>query len=215
MICVADKEKLKELFQKDWEKHYKVKALTDKGFVRKKCKNCGNHFWTVDSSRELCADATCVSYEFIGRPTKRFGYVETWKEIEKYFTKRGHTSVSRFPTVCRWRDDLYFTNASIIDFQPYVVTGEVKPPANPLIIPQACVRSVDIGNVGVTGRHYTSFIMFGQHAFNTKETGLFYWKDECLNYDYDFVTSVLGAKKDEVVFQEEWEKRLNELLAEE
>ena len=39
-------------------------------------------------------------------------------------------------------------------------------PANPLVVPQICLRFSDIENVGVTGRHFTSFTMAGQTAFN-------------------------------------------------
>ena len=65
----------------------------------------------------------------------------------------------------RWREDTDFVQASIYDFQPYVVSGEVEPPANPLVIPQFCLRFNDIDNVGITGAHYTGFVMIGQHAF--------------------------------------------------
>lgn len=200
---MVSKEELKGLFSKEWKKHYRVDFLVQKGFERAQCRSCRKFFWTLDGERKTCADAGCMGYQFIGQPTTRLGYVETWKEIERYFQKKGHTSIKRFPVVSRWRDDLYFTNASIIDFQPYVVTGEVEPPANPLIVPQHCLRFTDLGNVGVTGRHYTGFVMFGQHAFNTPKTKLFYWKDQALEHDYNYVTKILGVKPLDVVFQEE------------
>ena len=128
--------------------------------------------------------------------------METWKKIEEYFTKHGHTSLEAYPTVARWRDDLYFTIASISDFQPYAVSGEVEPPANPLIIPQQCIRFPDISNVGVTGRHYTTFVMVGQHAFNTKKTGQFYWKDEAITHDLGYL-SHLGIDEKHLVFNED------------
>ena len=164
-----DKNVLREQFTKDWKKHYELDFLKKKGFQRKQCVSCKRFFWTIDQGRTKCADASCIGYEFIGKGTSKLDYVETWQEIEKYFKKTGHSSIKRFPTIARWRDDLFFTNASIIDFQPYVVNGETEPPANPLIVPQACIRFGDITNVGVTGAHYTSFIMFGQHAFNSKK----------------------------------------------
>jgi alanyl-tRNA synthetase len=197
------KKELKEKFEKEWKIHYNLDFFKEKGFIRKKCEKCGTNFWTIDENRKTCADSTCVGYEFIGEKTKKLQYVETWKETEKYFSKQGHTSIKRYPTVSRWRDDLYFTNASIIDFQPYVVNGEIEPPANPLIVPQTCIRFGDVNNVGVTGRHYTCFVMFGQHAFNTKKTGLFYWKEEAIKDNYNYVLKVLGAKEKDLVFQED------------
>ncbi len=200
---MIDKKELRARFQKDWKKHYDIKSLKEKGFSRQKCRKCGRYFW-APAERERCADPACIGYEFIGNaPSKRrLGYVETWNEVKKYFTSHGHGYVAPYPTVARWRDDLYFTIASINDFQPYVVNGELEPPSNPLIVPQPCIRFGDIGNVGVTGRHYTNFVMVGQHAFNTEKTGLFYWKDEALLHDIEYLKG-LGIGEKELVFIED------------
>ncbi len=199
----VDKGKLRLEFGKNWEKHYKLNALTEKGFKRQQCKKCKRYFWAIEE-RDYCADPSCIGYQFIGNsPAERnLSYVETWKEIEKYFVKHGHESIKPFPTVARWRDDLYFTLASINDFQPYVVNGEIEPIANPLIVPQPCIRFNDIDNVGVTGRHYTNFVMIGQHAFNTEKTGLFYWKEDAIEHDIGYLT-YLGIPLEEIVFQED------------
>ncbi|VVB57265.1 Alanine--tRNA ligase [uncultured archaeon] len=200
---MVDKQQLRAQFAQDWQKHYDVPVLRDRGYRRQKCQSCGTHFWSLQP-RTHCADSACIGYEFIGNPAsqKKLSYVETWREIEKYFTKQGHTSLPAYPTVARWRDDLYFTIASISDFQPYVVSGEMPPPANPLIVPQTCIRFGDLTNVGVTGRHYTNFVMFGQHAFNTQKTGLFYWKNEALSHDIAYLKA-LGLPEEEFVFKED------------
>jgi len=200
---MADKAQLREQFSKEWQKHYELDILKQKGFSRKKCKSCGYHFWSKDE-REVCADSSCIGYEFIGNApsNKKLSYTGTWKEISKYFTKHKHTEIKPYPTVARWRDDLYFTIASINDFQPYVVNGEMPPPANPLIVPQPCIRFSDLTNVGVTGRHYTNFVMFGQCAFNSKKTGLFYWKEEAITHDIEYLKA-LGLPEDELVFKED------------
>ena len=79
--------------------------------------------------------------------------------------------------------------ASIYDFQPFVVSGEVEPPANPLVVPQFCLRFNDIDNVGITGAHYTGFVMIGQHAFvQPKEDGA--WQPN--NHEYGFIPVVPG-----------------------
>ena len=200
---MANKEELRARFRKDWQKHYDIGVLKEKGFTRQMCKKCNRAFW-APNEREYCADPSCIGYEFIGNaPSKRkLGYVETWEEIKKYFTSKGHGYITPYPTVARWRDDLYFTIASINDFQPYVVNGELEPPANPLIVPQPCIRFGDIANVGVTGRHYTNFVMVGQHAFNTEKTGLFYWKDQALGHDIEYLNA-LGVKAEDLVFIED------------
>ena len=198
-----DKNALRAEFRRDWEKHYKVSALLERGYSRQQCAKCKRFFWSVEE-RKTCSDASCMGYAFIGKKMakKPLGYVETWKKIEEYFTKNGHTSLEAYPTVARWRDDLYFTVASINDFQPYVVSGELEPPANPLIVPQQCIRFPDISNVGVTGRHYTTFVMVGQHAFNTRKTGDFYWKDEAITHDLNYLAH-LGIEEKHLVFNED------------
>ncbi len=200
---MVNKNELRERFSKEWEKHYALDVLKERGYQRHKCKKCGKHFWSLDD-RDVCADPQCVGYEFIGNPpsNQKLGYVETWEKIKHYFTTHGHTYVEPYPTVARWRDDLYFTIASISDFQPYVVNGELEPPGNPLIVPQPCIRFGDISNVGCTGRHYTNFVMIGQHAFNTDKTGLFYWKNEAIEHDINYVNS-LGVKEEDLVFIED------------
>lgn len=199
----VDKDALRKQFAAEWEKHYQLKILQERGFSRKKCKKCSRMFWSRQE-REFCGDASCIGYQFIGSAPvkKKLGYIDTWKSIEKYFTSAGHGYIKPYPTVARWRDDLYFTIASINDFQPYVVNGELEPPANPLIVPQTCIRFPDISNVGVSGRHYTNFVMIGQHAFNNKKTGLFYWKEEAMEHDLNYLKA-LGISEDEIIFQED------------
>lgn len=199
----VNKDELKKQFTKDWEKHYKLKVLIERGFKRQACQKCSRNFWS-QSERDFCADPSCIGYQFIGNTPvkKKLDYIDTWKTVEKYFTKNGHGYVKPYPTVARWRDDLYFTVASINDFQPYVVNGELEAPANPLIVPQPCIRFPDISNVGVSGRHYTNFVMIGQCAFNTEKTGLKYWKEEAIMHDINYLKE-LGIPEHELVFMED------------
>ncbi len=198
------KKQVRSMFEKNWKEHYQVDALTKLGYERKICTNCKKPFWT-NTNRDVCAESTCQSRDFIGKKTKGYTYTETWKKTEKFFEDNGHTSIPRYPVIPRWRNDLYFTNASIIDFQPYVVNGEVKPPADPLIVPQTSIRFGDLTNVGITGTHYTTFVMFGQHAFNTDPKKP-YWKNEALSLDFEYLTKIIGVKeKDLVFFEDVWE----------
>ena len=73
-------------------------------------------------------------------------------------------------------------------------------PFNPLIVPQICLRFSDIANVGVTGRHYTSFCMIGQHALANSKG---YWRDRCVEMDFKLLTEEFGIDKKEVVFKED------------
>ena len=153
--------------------------------------------------REFCPEPPCSTYTFLGDPPtkRRIGYVEAWRLIESFFVERGHTSIKRYPVVCRWRPDLYFTVASIVNFQR-IEGGRVvfELPANPLIVPQVCLRFNDIPSVGVTGRHYTSFCMIGQHSI---ADGQGYWKDRCIDLDFELLVRVFGVPKEEIIFVED------------
>ncbi len=198
-----DKKEILKEFSSDSDRYYKVKLFEEQGFVRKPCSECGRFFWTLDSGRDMCPEDADDTYSFIGEPptTKRFDYTQAWKQVEEFFVKNNHTSVSRYPVVCRWRDDLYFTIASIVDFQRVMGSKVVfEFPANPLVVPQTCLRFKDLENVGVTGRHFSSFCMIGQHSVPNEDG---YWKDECVDLDYRLLTDQFGIKREEVVFVED------------
>ena len=198
-----DKKEILKEFSSDSDRYYKVKLFEEQGFVRKACTKCGRFFWTLDSGRDKCPEDADDTYSFIGEPptTKRFDYTQAWKQVEEFFVKNNHTSVSRYPVVCRWRDDLYFTIASIVDFQRVMGSKVVfEFPANPLVVPQTCLRFKDLENVGVTGRHFSSFCMIGQHSIPDNNG---YWKDECVDLDFRLLTEQFGIKKEEVVFVED------------
>ncbi len=198
-----DKKGILKEFSADPEKYYNVKLFQEQGFVRKACTKCGRFFWTLNGDSNLCPDDGTDTYSFIGEPptSKRFDYTQAWKQVEEFFVKNNHTSVSRYPVVCRWRDDLFFTIASVVDFQRVMGSKVVfEFPANPLVVPQTCLRFKDLENVGVTGRHFSSFCMIGQHS--VPDLGG-YWKDECVDLDFRLLTNQFGIKKEEVVFVED------------
>jgi alanyl-tRNA synthetase len=186
---------------------YSLPFFKELGYVRKLCPRCGGHFWTQISDQETCGEATsegCASYTFINdSPTRKsYGLREMREAFLSFFEKHGHTRIKPYPVVARWRDDIYLTHASIIDFQPYVTDGIVPPPANPLVISQPCIRLVDIANTGPTfGRHFTIFEMGGAHAFNYPDKEV-YWKDQTVRYHHGWVTEDLGVKSGEVVYKE-------------
>ena len=153
--------------QKNPEKHYPVKALKELNFTRSQCSTCKNYFWSIQK-KSTCGDSACAGgFKFVNNSPakKKLDYIETWQQFAKIHKSLGYTPIKRYPVVARWNPTTDFTIASIAAFQPFVVSGEIPPPANPLVIPQFCVRFNDIDNVGITGAHYVGFIMMGQHAF--------------------------------------------------
>jgi len=201
----TDKEVKKDFkvkASKDPDKYYATGVLKEEGFERKQCKTCNIHFWTTTNS-DICGDPACSGgFRFINAAIakKKLDYIGVWKEFSKFFKARGYTPIKRYPVVARWRDDTDFVQASIYDFQPYVVSGEIKPPANPLVVPQFCLRFNDIDNVGITGAHYTGFIMIGQHAFVPPEE----WdQDKYFKDLLAWFTDGLGLPKDELTLHED------------
>lgn len=197
------KESLMEKFRKTPEKYWGAELFKEKGFERKKCSSCNKYFWTLDPERTLCGDPPCENYGFIGETPSnvKWDYVSAWKAFERFFMKNGHSSVPRYPVIDRWRPDLFFTIASIQDFQRLDKGNMVfEYPANPLIVPQVCLRFPDIQNVGVTGRHHTSFVMSGQHAFGHPNDG--YFKDRCLELNFEFLSKVMGIPEKELTYVE-------------
>ncbi|HEV8289856.1 MAG TPA: alanine--tRNA ligase [Candidatus Norongarragalinales archaeon] len=192
---------LREEFAKDHQKHYSVPLFEREGFKRKTCLFDGKGYWTASDAPD-CGDSSHTPYSFFKDKPVRYEYAKFWEKFADFFRKQGHSVIPRYPVLSRWRDDLYFTIASIVDFQR-VENGKIvfEYPANPLVVPQMCLRFGDIANVGVTGRHMTGFMMAGQHAFNPPKQG--YWKEECIELNYKFLRDVLQIPKEEIIYSEE------------
>lgn len=196
---------LSEAFAKDSSRYYSVELFKKNEFSRKMCRTCGHAFWST-SEESNCGDSSHNPYSFIGkrREGEQLDYAAFWKKFASFWKKAGHEVIPRYPVISRWRDDLYFTIASIVDFQR-LERGKVvfEYPANPLMVPQICLRFVDIANVGVTGRHLSCFTMAGQHAFQSKGKKDGYWMDECIQHNYNLLTQVLKIPKNEITYVED------------
>lgn len=57
-------------------------------------------------------------------------------------------------------------------------------------------------NIGITGRHYSGFIMQGIQVFN-KPGDYKFFKDECLEFNYDFLIKELKIDPEEITFIED------------
>ena len=202
-----EKSEILAEFSSDPDRYYRVALFGDEGFERAACARCGRFFWSTVPRSECPDHDRASAYSFIGDPPtpRRLDYAAAWSEVEAFFTSNGHASVRRYPVVCRWREDLHFTIASIVDFQRVMGSKVVfEFPANPLVVPQTCLRFKDLENVGVTGRHFSSFCMVGQHAVPDEPGG--YWKDECVRLDHAMLTGPFGIARDEIVYVEDvWE----------
>lgn len=198
-------------FSKNYEQFYPVKTFEKIGFHRANCEKCGHYYWRRSEKKTNCGDANCAEkYHFIGtgvglgKKGKYLSYSDAWKNFEKAFNSARIpcTTIDRYPTVARWRADVDFCAAGIYCFQPYCMTGELDPPANPLICPQFCVRFNDLDNIGITGRHYSGFIMLGIQVFNKKDNFIFF-KEEVVEFNYRWLTEFLEIDPEEITFIED------------
>ena len=183
---------------------FAIPFFAEQGFTRRRCLNCGSDFWAQKPDQQLCGEVPCQPYTFVGNPPtkRRYTVPEMRIQFMDFFAESGHTRVPPYPIVARWRDDVYLVGASIYDFQPYVTEGSMPPPANPLVISQPCIRFTDVELVGPTmGRHMTIFEMGGAHAFNYPNKEI-YWKDECVRYHHQLLTSVVGVPSESVTYKE-------------
>ena len=181
-----------------------VEIFNELGYKKQKCKTCGQEFYSqVD--RDTCGDAPCDEYGFIANPAtdKPYNLYEIQKVFKEFLESEGHTAIKRYPVLAkRWRDDVFLVGASIFCFQPWVTSGMVKPPANPLEIAQPSIRLNDVDNVGRTGRHMTCFTM-GSHTVINTEDNFIYWEDETIRLCHEFFKSI-GINTDEITFIKSW-----------
>ncbi len=194
------KKKYGSVFTRNSEKYYPVNFFKKKGLSRKKCNKCGRYFWSINND-VVCGDCE-GKYSFINKKVskKQLTYVESWKDFSNFFKKLGYAEINRYPVNARWREDLYFVQASIDDFIPFVVQGISEPPENPLIVPQFCLRFNDIENVGITGKHFTGFVMVGQHRFEKEKN---YNPSQYLEHLSSWFINSLGIKTEDLKFHED------------
>ena len=198
-------------FQKNYHKYYPETFFKSINFNRHNCKKCNKYFWAKQTEREICGDSNCQGkYTFIGtgmgigQKGVKLTYAGAWDTFEKSFTNARIpcTKINMYPTVARWRNDVDYVAAGIYCFQPYCVTGEMLPPANPLICPQFCVRFNDLDNIGLTGRHYSGFIMIGIQVFNYPNDYKFF-KEECVEFNHNWLTKELEIDDSEITYCED------------
>jgi alanyl-tRNA synthetase len=207
MIAMKTDKEIKKEFKLEAsvapDKYYATSVLKAEGFQRGKCVKCGTFYWTVNAGQKTCGDPACLGGTNVvsDNPSKvKLSYPAVWHEFSKMFEKRGYRPVNRYPVVSRWNPTTDFTMASIAAFQPFVVSGEVEPPAKKLVIPQFCLRFGDVDNVGVTGQHCTGFVMIGQHMFVEPKD----WSQQQAFQDiYDYITTCVGLPKSELTLHED------------
>jgi alanyl-tRNA synthetase len=185
---------------------YELAFFRQEGFHRRTCTSCGFAFWAL-GDLERCQEEPCTPYSFIGASgfQRALSPTEMRETFLSFFEKNGHTRIQRYPIVARWRNDVFFTQASIYDFQPWVTSGQLPPPANPLTISQPCLRLNDLQEIGHSGRHFSEFEMMAHHAFNRPGHEV-YFKDRTTELCHGLLTRELGVDPLKISYkEEEWE----------
>ena len=112
-----------------------------------------------------------------------------------YFKSNEHTVVHSSPLVPNNDPTLMFTNSGMVQFKN-VFTGLENREYQRATTSQKCLRAGgkhnDLENVGYTLRHHTFFEMLGNFSFGD------YFKDEAIEYAWNYITSELGINKDKL-----------------
>ncbi len=118
----------------------------------------------------------------------------TYKELRSkwlnFFKSKGHTEIPSASVFPENDATVLFTTAGMHPLVPYLM-GQKHPAGNRLTDIQKCIRTNDIDSVGDTS-HLTFFEMMGNWSLGD------YFKKEMVAWSYEFLTSQLGFKPEQL-----------------
>src|SRR5690348_3122838 len=114
--------------------------------------------------------------------------------FQRFYEERGHLRVPGHPLIPPPEDpSTLFISAGMQQFKPYFLRTK-EPPSPRVVSIQQCLRAggkdTDLEEVGRTERHCSFFEMMGNFSFGD------YYKDEAVDFAWDWVTGVLGLEPD-------------------
>src|SRR5436305_715848 len=119
---------------------------------------------------------------------------ELREAFQRFYEERGHLRVPGHSLIPPAEDQsTLFIIAGMQQFKPYFLRTK-EPPSNRVVSVQPCLRAggkdTDLEEVGRTDRHCSFFEMMGNFSFGD------YYKDEAVDFAWDWVTDVLGLEAD-------------------
>jgi alanyl-tRNA synthetase len=119
---------------------------------------------------------------------------ELREAFQRFYEERAHLRVPGHSLIPPAEDQsTLFISAGMQQFKPYFLRTK-EPPSPRVVSVQPCLRAggkdTDLEQVGVTDRHCSFFEMMGNFSFGD------YYKDEAVDFAWDWVTEVLGLEPD-------------------
>ncbi len=110
----------------------------------------------------------------------------------RYFEGEGHLRIPSASLVPSEDDpSVLLTIAGMQPLKSYFL-GTAEPPAKRMTSAQKCFRTLDIDQVGRTGRHLTFFEMLGNFSIGD------YFKDDAIRFGFALSTEVLGFDPEQI-----------------
>ena len=110
------------------------------------------------------------------------GLNELREKYLSFFESKGHLRLDSFPLVPKNDPSLLLINSGMAPMKKWFLAQE-EPPRHRVTTCQKCIRTPDIGRVGITARHGTFFEMLGNFSFQD------YFKEEVIPWAWEFLTS--------------------------
>ena len=112
------------------------------------------------------------------------GLNELREKYLHFFETKDHLRLGSFPLVPKDDPSLLLINSGMAPMKKWFL-GQEEPPRHRVTTCQKCIRTPDIGRVGITARHGTFFEMLGNFSFQD------YFKEEVIPWAWEFLTKDL------------------------
>ena len=97
----------------DLASEFQLQFFKDNGFIRKVCPKCGRAYWSQGDGPPAGSRLVRNILSSAGPRCRDQSNVHEMREAYlSFFEENGHGRVRRYPIVARWRDDVFFTQAS-------------------------------------------------------------------------------------------------------